>query len=68
MVHQIWETNVQMLRLLIRLQHTTQAPDLRHAWFQPPCRFEDALGRVLPVPSEYSLSVHYQQQLIIHLG
>ncbi|KAL9046037.1 MAG: hypothetical protein Q9214_001031 [Letrouitia sp. 1 TL-2023] len=56
MVRQIWETNVQIIRLLIQLQNITQAPDLRHTWFQPPCRFENALGRVIPVPSEYSLS------------
>ncbi|KAL9614304.1 MAG: hypothetical protein Q9167_001187 [Letrouitia subvulpina] len=62
MIHQIWETNVQIVRLLIRLQTTIQAPDLCHTWFQPPCRFEDALGRVLPVPSEYSFS---QLQAII---
>ncbi|KAI9776512.1 MAG: hypothetical protein M1839_009546 [Geoglossum umbratile] len=31
-------------------------PDLRHTWFQEPVRFEDALGRINPVPAEISYS------------
>jgi uncharacterized coiled-coil protein SlyX len=29
------------------------SPDVHHAWFQPPVKFEDALGRVMPIASEY---------------
>ncbi|TVY91471.1 hypothetical protein LAWI1_G003254 [Lachnellula willkommii] len=28
-------------------------PDLRHTWAQAPMEFEDALGRIIPIPSEY---------------
>ena len=31
-------------------------PDLRHTWFQDPVKLEDALGRILPIPSEYNYS------------
>lgn len=31
-------------------------PDLRHTWFQEPVWLEDALGRILPIPSEYGYS------------
>jgi hypothetical protein len=32
-------------------------PDIRHTWAQAPVRFEDALGRVIPIPSEYDWDV-----------
>ena len=34
-------------------------PDLRHTWAQAPVRFEDALGRVIPIPSEYDWDVSW---------
>jgi hypothetical protein len=33
------------------------SPDLNHTWAQDPIKFEDALGRVIPVPSEYDWDV-----------
>ena len=56
-VNRIWTTNMQILCLLIRLQDTIPSPDTQHTFFQAPCKFEDALGRPLPVPSEYDLEV-----------
>ena len=47
----------QIIDLLMRQQNTNAAPDLHHTWFQQPVKFEDALGRILPVPSEYNLGV-----------
>ncbi len=32
-------------------------PNTRYTWAQAPVRFEDALGRVIPVPSEYGWDV-----------
>lgn len=48
---------MQIVDLLIRLQEMIPIPDTRHTYFQSPCKFEDALGRTLPVPSEYDLEV-----------
>ena len=36
---------------------TVPAPDLAHTWAQAPIKFEDALGRIMPVPSEYDWDV-----------
>jgi hypothetical protein len=36
------------------------SPDLRHTWAQAPVKFEDALGRIIPVPSEYDWDVSCQ--------
>ncbi|KAI4259142.1 MAG: hypothetical protein L6R42_004733 [Xanthoria sp. 1 TBL-2021] len=56
-VNRLWTSNVQILNLVTRLQNTTSTPDVQHTYFQPPCYFEDALGRPLPVPSEYDMNV-----------
>ena len=34
-------------------------PDLRHTWAQAPIKFEDALGRIIPIPSEYDWDVSH---------
>ena len=47
----------QIVEILTWRENTTTIPDLHHTWFQKPVRFEDALGRILPVPSEYNLGV-----------
>lgn len=39
------------------LQTSNRLPDLRSTWVQEPVRFKDALGRVLPIPSEYNWRV-----------
>ncbi|KAH0562695.1 hypothetical protein GP486_002638 [Trichoglossum hirsutum] len=43
-------------RIVLKLQTETPRPDLRFTWFQEPVKLEDALGRIIPVPSEYSYS------------
>ncbi|KAL8827153.1 MAG: hypothetical protein Q9170_007131 [Blastenia crenularia] len=53
----IWESNIQILNLLFQLQDATLIPDLNHTHFQPPCIFEDALGRILQVPAEYDIGL-----------
>jgi len=53
----VWNSNLQIINLMVKLQSTSLAPDLRHTWVQEPVRFEDALGRILPVPSEYNWGV-----------
>lgn len=55
--NRVWNSNMQILDLLVRVQHTVPAPDVHHTYFQQPCEFEDALGRVLPVPPEYNFQV-----------
>ena len=57
LVGKIWTMDKQIIDILMRQQSTTTAPDLHHTWFQQPVKFEDALGRILPVPSEYNLGV-----------
>lgn len=46
-------------------------PDIRHTWAQAPVTLEDALGRRLPVPSEYdwtvSSSLHVSSKELRHL-
>jgi hypothetical protein len=37
--------------------HKVPTPDTRYTWAQAPVRFEDALGRVMPIPSEYDWDV-----------
>ena len=48
--------NTQIMDALM-VQGFNVSPDTQHTWFQPPVKFEDALGRVLPVPSEYKWGV-----------
>lgn len=53
----IWTMNMQIMDLLMSQQNSRLAPDTQHTWFQQPIKFEDALGRVLPIPSEYNWGV-----------
>ncbi|KAI9640354.1 hypothetical protein NHQ30_011099 [Ciborinia camelliae] len=45
----------QILKLVQELRGMAPAEDSRFTYFQAPTKVEDALGRVFPVPSEYSL-------------
>ena len=49
----VWKSNLQIYGLVLRSQTSLPFPDLRHTWFQDPVKFEDALGRIIPIPSEY---------------
>lgn len=40
-------------------------PDQRYTWAQAPIKFEDALGRITPVPSEHDWDVGYLNLLLI---
>ena len=57
LVSKIWAMDKLILDTLMRQEKSIKAPDLHHTWFQQPVKFEDALGRILPVPSEYNLGV-----------
>lgn len=48
---------MQIMDILVKQQVSGKPPDVQHTWFQIPVRFEDALGRVIPIPSEYNWSV-----------
>ncbi|KAL9027940.1 MAG: hypothetical protein Q9196_003619, partial [Gyalolechia fulgens] len=45
--NRVWTSNMQIITLLVRLQDAMPTPDTKHTFFQTPCRFEDALGRIL---------------------
>ena len=57
LAHKVWESNLQMVHTVIKHQTSPCSPDLRYTWFQEPIRFEDAVGRIIPIPSEYNWSV-----------
>lgn len=59
LVGKILTMDKQIIDILMRQESTITVPDLHHTWFQQPVRFEDALGRILPVPSEYNLGVSH---------
>lgn len=50
-------SNIDIVTFIAKLQNTALPPDLRYTWVQEPVKFEDALGRVIPVPSEYDVEV-----------
>ncbi|EEU37031.1 uncharacterized protein NECHADRAFT_86719 [Fusarium vanettenii 77-13-4] len=52
----IWKSNLRIMAIVTQLQSQPPRPDTGRTWFQDPVRFEDALGRVLPIPSEYGWS------------
>jgi len=42
---------------LVELKARLPTPDLQFTWAQAPVRLEDALGRIIPVASEYDWEV-----------
>ncbi|SLM40482.1 hypothetical protein LPUS_11299 [Lasallia pustulata] len=56
MATRVWQTNLQIYEIVLKWQTVAPCPDLRHTWFQDPVKLEDALGRILPIPSEYGYS------------
>ncbi|KAF2835247.1 hypothetical protein M501DRAFT_942486 [Patellaria atrata CBS 101060] len=50
----IWNSNLKIITILTDIQTSGPVPNLQYTWFQEPVRFEDAMGRVFPVPSEYT--------------
>ena len=65
LVGKIWTMDNLILDMLMRQEKNTTRPDLHHTWFQQPVKFEDALGRILPVLSEYNVGVSCLCILII---
>ena len=57
MIHKVWALNLQILDTIKKQQIQLESPDTRYTWFQEPVKFEDALGRIFPVPSEYKSGV-----------
>ncbi|KAH8654461.1 hypothetical protein BGZ60DRAFT_154674 [Tricladium varicosporioides] len=49
----VWKSQNEMFTMFAKLLESLPPPDLRYTWAQAPVKFEDALGRVIPVPSEY---------------
>jgi hypothetical protein len=55
-VGEVLKSNLQIYDLIWKSHTNLPRPDLRYTWFQDPVKLEDALGRVIPVPSEYGYS------------
>jgi hypothetical protein len=47
----------EMMDQFAKAVESLPSPDTSHTWAQAPIRFEDALGRVIPIPSEYDWDV-----------
>ena len=46
-----------MYKIILSLRSNLSGPDTCHIWFQEPMRFEDAYGRVWPIPVEYDFAM-----------
>ena len=55
--NKVWQTNLQIVSFMIKIQSSAQSPELGYTWVQEPVKFEDALGRIIPIPSEYNWGV-----------
>lgn len=53
-----------MMDMICKAVESISKPDLRYTWAQAPVKFEDALGRIMPVPSEYDWDVSRQKFLL----
>ncbi|KAE9365757.1 hypothetical protein N431DRAFT_472352 [Stipitochalara longipes BDJ] len=51
--NKVWKAQEDMMAILSKAMEQTPPPDIRHTWAQAPVTLEDALGRQIPVPSEY---------------
>lgn len=54
LANKIWRLNARVMDFIGKIETNVQRPDTGYTWLQDPIRFEDVLGRLLPVPSEYS--------------
>lgn len=52
--NKVWTLNMEILDRLVKMHAPSPNIDLRLTWAQSPVKFEDALGRVIPIPSEYN--------------
>jgi hypothetical protein len=46
-----------MMEMFAKAIQSVPPPDPNYTWAQAPIKFEDALGRIIPVPSEYDWDV-----------
>ncbi|CZR53521.1 uncharacterized protein PAC_03400 [Phialocephala subalpina] len=49
----VWKAQKDLTNLCSKALDTVPPPESQYTWAQSPVKFEDALGRVIPVPSEY---------------
>lgn len=48
---------MNIISVLIKAQVQGPSPDIEHTWAQAPVKFEDTLGRIIPIPSEFDWPV-----------
>jgi hypothetical protein len=51
------KSQTELMEMLSKTAQNSYPIDTRHTWAQEPVGFEDALGRIFPVPSEYGWTV-----------
>ncbi|KAI1321128.1 hypothetical protein F5Y16DRAFT_73753 [Xylariaceae sp. FL0255] len=56
-VSQVCVSIQKLYTAVLEIRSNMISTDARWSFFQAPCRFEDALGRITPVPSEYDLDL-----------
>jgi hypothetical protein len=47
----------EIYNAVLWVQTRLSEPDTRHTWLQEPMRWEDAYGRVFPIPAEFDYLV-----------
>ena len=62
----VWQTNMQVMEMIVEKQKDPPRPLLRYTWVQEPVRLEDPLGRVVPIPSEFSWGVRLTHPIHCH--
>ena len=65
--NRVWRSNMQIMSFIAHMKTSTHSPELRYTWFQEPIRFEDAMGRVIPIPSEYNWEARSFSSCPIHI-
>ena len=59
LAHYVWTSNVKLMALISWQQKNLQSPMSGCRW-QVPAKFEDACGRILPIPSEFNWGVGFE--------
>jgi hypothetical protein len=54
----------EIYNIILCVQTGLTEPDTRHTWLQDPMRFEDAYGRIFPIPAEFDFPVCRYDSLI----
>ena len=61
LAQRVSQSNLDLFNLLFKMQTDVALRTSPTTWFQEPIRFEDACGRIIPIPSEYQ----YHQVLAV---